>query len=115
MKFAAKFNKTSFGIDTEGFPYVKLSGMYNKDDKEKVFPVNGLYVHKSPLGDSPVIIDAVNKCLVNIPQHMGETFREILQDNDAIEAIKANKVGYKIYLYESHGKTCYSITFVDLD
>ena len=33
--------------------------------------------------------------------------------SDAVDAIKANKVGYTIYEYESHAKKCYGITFVD--
>ena len=45
---------------------------------------------------------------------MTETAREILADSEAVEAIKNGKVGYTIYEYESHGKKCYSISFVDL-
>lgn len=117
FSFASRFNKTSFGIDTTDFPFVKLAVIYN-DEKDGggdvVHPINGLYVHKSQLGDSPVIIDAVNKRLVNLPQFTGDTIREILADKEAVEAIKANKVGYTIYEYESHAKKCYGITFVDL-
>lgn len=114
--FANSFNKTSFGIDTADFNYIKLSDIFNdpkNGGEEVVHPINGLYVHKSPLGDSAVVIDAENKKLVNLPSHLGETVREILQDREAIEAIKQGKVGYSIYKYDSHGKTCYSIMFVD--
>lgn len=114
--FASKFNKTSFGIDTTDFSYVKLIDIFNSKDEggfDVVHPINGLYVHKSPLGDSPVIIDAENKRLVNLPQFTGETIREILADSKAVDAIKANKVGYTIYEYESHAKKCYGITFID--
>lgn len=116
FSFASKFNKTSFGIDTTDFPFVKLIDIYNsKNDGggDVVHPINGLYVHKSSLGDSPVIIDAENKRLVNLPQFTGDTIREILADSEAVEAIKANKVGYTIYEYDSHAKKCYGITFVD--
>lgn len=116
FSFASKFNKTSFGIDTTDFPFVKLIDIYNskKDGGgDVVHPINGLYVHKSPLGDSPVIIDAENKRLVNLPQFAGDTIREILADSEAVEAIKANEVGYTIYEYDSHAKKCYGITFVD--
>lgn len=61
FSFASTFNRTSFDIDTTNFPYVKLVDIYN-DKKEGgddvVHPINGLYVHTSQLGDSPVIIDA---------------------------------------------------------
>lgn len=116
FSFASTFNRTSFGIDTTDFPFVKLVDIFN-DKKDGggdvVHPINGLYVHKSQLGDSPVIIDAENKRLVNLPQFTGNTIREILANPDAVEAIKANKVGYTIYEYESHAKKCYGIAFVD--
>lgn len=116
FSFASKFNKTSFGIDTTDFPYVKLTDIFNSKNEgggDVVHPINGLYVHKSQLGDSPVIIDAENKRLVNLPQFTGNTIREILADSEAVEDIKANKVGYTIYEYDSHAKKCYGITFVD--
>ena len=114
--FASKYNKTAFGIDTSDFEYVKLSSIYT-DKKEGgndvIHDINGIYVNKSPLGFSPVIIDASNNRLVNLPQHMAETCRDILEDSEAIEAIKDGKVGYTIYEYEARGKKCYSIRFVD--
>lgn len=115
--FASKFNKTTFGIDTTDFQYIKLADIFNSENeggKDVVHKINGLYVHKSKLGDSPVIIDEENKRLVNLPGHTAETVREILADAEAVETIKAGKVGYTIYEYESHGKECYSISFVDL-
>lgn len=117
FSFASIFNnKTSFGIDTTDFSFVKLADIYN-DEKagggDVVHPINGLFVYKSQWGDSPVIIDAEHKLLVNLPQHTGGTFLEILANPDAVDAIKANKVGYTIYEYESHAKKCYGITFVD--
>lgn len=117
--FASKFNKVSFGIDTSNFEYIKLADIFSskKDGgNDVVHPINGIFVHasKNGFGDSPVIIDADAKKLVNLPSHMAETAREILSDSEAVEAIKNGKVGYTIYEYESHGKKCYSISFVDL-
>lgn len=115
--FASKFNKTNFSIDTNDFRYVKLADIFNskkEGGKDVVHKIAGVYVHRSPLGDSPVIIDEENKRLVNLPSHTAETIREILADDEAVETIKAGKVGYSIYEYESHGKKCYSISFVDL-
>lgn len=115
--FASKFNKTTFGVDTTDFQYTKLADIFNSENeggKDVVHRINGLYVHKSPLGDSPVIIDEENKRLVNLPSHTAETVREILADDEAVQTIKDGKVGYTVYEYESHGKKCYSISFVDL-
>lgn len=115
--FASKFNKTTFGIDTTGFQYTKLADIFNSENeggKDVIHNINGLYVHKSQLGYSSVIIDEKNKRLVNLPNHTAETVREILADDEAVQTIKDGKVGYTIYEYESHGKKCYSISFVDL-
>lgn len=115
--FATKFNKTTFGIDTTDFKYTKLADIFTSESeggKDVIHKINGLYVHKSQLGDSPVIIDVENKRLVNLPSHLAVTVREILADDEAVETIKAGKVGYNIYEYELHGKKCYSILFVDL-
>lgn len=115
--FASKFNRSTFGIDTTDFQYTKLADIFNSENeggKDVIHNINGLYVHKSQLGDSPVIIDEKNKRLVNIPSHTADTVREILADDEAVETIKAGKVGYTIYEYESHGKKCYSFSFVDL-
>ena len=114
--FASKFNKTSFGIDTTDFKYTKLADLFNSPENgggDVVHDINGLFVHKSQLGDAPVVIDAANHLLVNLPSHTTETCREILADSDAVQAIKDGKVGYVIYEYDSHGKKCYGINFVD--
>lgn len=113
--FASKFNKTSFGIDTKDYEYIKLSEVAKASSPDEIHPINGLYVHGSALGDSPVVIDVQAKKLVNMPKHLGETFREILADDEAVQSIKDGKVGYTIYTYESHAKTCYGINFVDIN
>lgn len=118
FSFASSYNKAGFGIDTTKFPFVKLSDIYNSEregGKDVVHPINGFFVHKSPLGASPVLIDAENKRLVNLPQFLDDTVREILANSDAVEAIKNGKVGYTIYEYESHNRKCYNILFVDED
>ena len=115
--FASKFNKTTFGIDTTDFQYTKLADIFTSESeggKDVIHKINGLYVHKSQLGNIPVIIDVENKRLVNLPSHTAETVREILADDEAVQTIKDGKVGYTIYEYDSHSKKCYYISFVDL-
>lgn len=115
FSFANRFNKTTFGVDTTDFKYIKLADLFNGKNGggDVVHNINGVFVHKSQLGDAPVVIDADNKLLVNFPSHTTEVCREILSDGDALQAIKDGKVGYVIYEYESHGKKCYGVNFVD--
>lgn len=114
FSFSKTFNKTSFGIDTRDYEYIKLADVAKCSSPNEIHPINGLYVHGSALGDSPVVIDVKAKKLVNMPKHLGETFSEILANTEAVQAIKDGKVGYTIYSYESHSKTCYGINFVDI-
>lgn len=114
--FAAKFNHSNFGIDTHDFNFVKLSDLYNGENggADYIRKIDGVYIHKSKMGESPVFINCETKQLINIPQHLTDTCREILADEEAVEAIKNGKVGFVIYEYESHSKKCYSVNFVDL-
>lgn len=114
FSFSNTFNKASFGIDTKDYEYIKLEDVAKGSSPDEIHPINGLYVHGSALGDSPVVIDVQAKKLVNMPKHLGDTFREILANTEAVQAIKDGKVGYTIYTYESHAKTCYGINFVDI-
>lgn len=113
MSFAKQFNKVTFSVDTTGFEYCKLSGLYNAK-KPETLKLDGIFVNKSPLGFSPVAIVADKKKLVNLPPHLTETARAILANEDAVKDIENGKVGFTIYEYEARGKQCYSIKFVDL-
>ena len=115
VSFANTFNKGRlFEIDTKDFVYVKLSELYGTDGADVIHPVDGFIFHHGKLGKSVVIIDEQAKKLVNVPSHMADTFEEISKNAEAVETIKNHKVGYIIYTYESHGRECYNIRFVDL-
>lgn len=115
MSFAAQFNKVVFSVDTKGYEYAKLSTLYDKKHADKVYTLNGLWVSKSPLGESPVFIVSDLKKLVNMPQHLTETARQILSNEEAVKAIEQGKVGFTVYEYEARKKTCYGIKFVDIE
>lgn len=115
MSFASKFNKgVNFEIDTKDFTFVKLSDLYAQDSKQTI-KIDGLYINKGKLETQPVFISADRKQLINIPSHLTDTAREILSDDEAVNAIKDGKVGFTIYEYSNkQGKKCYSIKFADL-
>lgn len=114
FSFAKSFNKTTFDVDVTDFEYCKLATLYNADAPQTVYRVNAMWVQKSPLGDSPVFVVSELGKLVNMPSHTATTVREITANVDAVEAIKNGKVGFTVYEYESHGKKCYNVRFVDL-
>lgn len=114
FSFAKSFNKTTFDVDVTDFEYVKLAALYNADAPQTVYRVNAMWVQKSPLGDSPVFVVSELGKLVNMPSHTATMVREITANAEAVEAIKNGKVGFTVYEYESHGKKCYNVRFVDL-
>lgn len=114
FSFAKSFNKTTFDVDVTDFEYCKLATLYNADAPQTVYRVNAMWVQKSPLGDSPVFVVSELGKLVNMPSHTAATVREITANAAAVDAIKNGKVGFTVYEYESHGKKCYNVRFVDL-
>ena len=113
FSFATKYNKTNFGIDTKGFPYVKLSDVFKNGGADVIHSVNGIYTHTTQLGESAVLLDAEARQLVNLPEHLNTVCKSILADAEAVQAIKEGKVGFTVYEYEARGRKCYSIRFVD--
>lgn len=114
MSFANKFNKSvSFNVDTTGFNYVKLADLYDEKNKP-VYKLDGCFISVGNINTAPVFILTDRKELVNMPSHLTDTVKDILADNEAVEDIKNGKAGFTVYEYESHGKKCYSIRFVDL-
>lgn len=109
----ANYNKNLFEVDTTNFEYKKLSEIYT--GKPEIFILNGFYINdKGKYGEQFIAIVSEFKILVNIPKHLNVTFSAMQSDLEAIEAIKAQKVGFYIRPYSAQGKLCYTITFVDL-
>lgn len=117
MSFARKFNASNvFEINTDGMPFCKLSALYNKHGKNAIFEIGGFFISQGgTYGPTPVIITP--NVLVNLPNHLLETVRNIISDDEAIETVKQGLVGFKVREYQTKdtNKTCYSITFVDID
>ena len=118
MGLMDKFNKggVKFEVNIEGFTFVSLEDLYKKDHF-LIYPIDGLYINKkSAFGDHPVAICVKDEMLVDLPGHETETVKEILNDNDTVEAIKAGKVGFSIQQYEQkkYKKICYGIHWEDI-
>lgn len=114
FSFANFFNKVTFSIDVTDFEYCKLATLYNEQAPQTVYHLDGMWVNKSPLGESPVFICAELGKLVNMPMHLTPTVKEILANPNAVNAIKNGKVGFTVYEYESHGRKCYNVKFADI-
>ena len=120
MGLMDKYNKggVTFEIDIKDFSFVTLETLYKRDNGKTVFPVDGLYINKkSSFGDHPVVISASEKMLVDLPSHMTDDVKEILQDPEVIEAIKIGHVGFTVQEYEQKKfkKTCYGAKWEDIE
>lgn len=118
MKFSEKYNKGSrvFDIETKDFVFAKLSELY-AINKDNVHILDGLYINNGGnFDDHPVAILSDERWLVDLPSHMTDTVKDVLNDAESIDLIKKGCVGFKIRQYtdKKYGKTCYSVEWVDL-
>lgn len=114
---ASKFNKgNKFTFKApNNFQYNTLDVLYSQYGNEVVFPVKALYLNdKGKFGTQPVVV--TDKELVDLPKHMTETVREMMTDDEAVDAINNGKVGFTVYQYidSKYKRTCYSVTWVDV-
>lgn len=116
-KFSSKFNKHRlFDIDTKDFEYQSLADLFNANGRDAIYGLKAVYINtKGKFGDAPVF--ATDYCFVNAPSHMLETAREILRDEEAINAINNGEVGFVIYPYVAtqFNRECFGINFVDIE
>lgn len=102
-----KRNK-NFGVETNGFTYVKLSDLYN-DEPDEVHPVLGAYQRQGQFGLSSVII--IEGKFVNLPKHLNDDVSAILQHIDVIDD---KKLGFKVVPYKSKYGQFYSVEWIDM-
>lgn len=122
MSFASKHKKggIQWGIDTKDFEYFKLEDLYKKDAEGTAYNLLGVFINRNKTekelkeyGASVVAILADK--LVNLPSHMEDEVKEIMNDEEDVADIKAGNVWFRIRSYESHGKTCYSPDWLEED
>lgn len=120
MGLMDKYNKggVTFDVDISNFTFVDLGTLFKKFPSGKIYRIDGLYINKkSSFGDHPVAIIAKDEMLVDLPAHLIEEVKEILQDPEVVEAINSGKVGFTIHEYEQkkYKKICYGIHWEDIE
>lgn len=115
-KFADKYNKSfaKFNFEpAEDFKFKSLKDLYNGAKGKNTYIVLGLYINrKSKYGDAPVIVS--EDCYINLPKHLLDTVKSMLEDPELVQAVNERKFGIEVYEYETNGKTCYSVNWVDM-
>lgn len=124
ISFSKKYNKERlFTVDTSTFEYVSLETLYDTlavdeetgDVIQEPFIVRGVYINTHGMYD-PAPVIATDNCYVNLPSHLNDVCRDMINDKQSIKAINDGKVGFIIYKYfqARFQKDCYSIEWVDL-
>lgn len=117
MSFANKHNTAIKLFDYEIEPNLeyKTPAQLHAVNPNTTHAVRAIYINtKGRYGDAPVI--ATGAELVNAPQHMLNTAKEILNDAESIGLINRGYVGFKTYTYQSanHGEQV-GIQWVDIN
>lgn len=116
MGIASKYNTSAprFSFKFDGKPtFCQLDDLYVEGQKT-VFVLRGLYLSdKGKFGTAPVAI--TDKVFVNLPKFLTATVTEMVKDAEFVDAVNAGKVSFSIYPYESHGKTCYGVEWIDTE
>lgn len=119
MTFANKHNKANTKVFTyeqvEKPQWIKLKALYEQgaDKPEAAFTILGCFInHGSQFGDQPALVcEGYN---VNLPAHMLPEIRDILNDQEDINAINEGRVGAYVYEYvNSRGGKSYGLRWVD--
>lgn len=116
MSILDKYNKGNpFNFEApEDFEFVKPKDLYEDEEQNNKRPLKALFINtKSKFGDSPVAVTTSE--LVNLPNHMADDVREMMQDDEVIELINNDKVMINIYTYNSnkYGQ-CYGVKFEEI-
>lgn len=114
MSFANKHNRGSkFDVDITNWPYKKLEELFKEGNK--IFKIQGLFISsKGKFGEQPIAI--CDGYCVNMPSYMVDECKNILSDDEDIAAIKAGAVGFSVeqYIDKKFGKTCYGVSWEDI-
>ena len=86
--------------DTKDFEFVNRKDMRHDGH---IYNVHGFFFHnKSKYGESGVVI--LDKAFVDLPKHMNDGIKHLLSIQDFIDDVKADKIGLKVYRYDTDTK-----------
>ena len=115
MSVLNKYNKGKmFGYQTpKTHKYVSLSDMVKQYGINETHQVNAIYVNtKSRFGEAGILV--TNNELVNLPNHLTPTIKDMIVDDEIVDMANNNQLGFKIYSYQGRNGEGYSVNWVDL-
>lgn len=122
MTFGNKYGRKSvtWKVNTQGRKYFKLQELAEQYEAGHVFIIDCLYVNdKSQYGEAPVagVADVKGAYMVNLPKHLLNDVKDMLQDEEAVQAVQLGRAGFRIRTYQPKGSTrvCYTVDWCDVD
>lgn len=115
MSILNKFNKGKmFDYDnTVEREFISFKELVNEHGIGKVYPIQAIFINdKSKFGDAPVLIS--NEFMVNAPQHLLETAKEMIADDNLVDMVNQGKVGFELYAYKGKNGNGISCNWVEL-
>lgn len=116
MSIINKYNKGKmFEFNTpEDFNYKSLSDVVKEYGINAIHQVNAIYINtKSRFGDAGILVTSNE--MVNLPTHLTPTIKAMIADDEIVDLANDNKLGFKIYEYNSNNGRGYSVNWVDLE
>lgn len=114
-KITNTFNSNyAFNINFEK-DFVTLKELRDSYEDGHIHPIHGIGINgKSKYGAHPFL--EVKDYLVDLPKHMLDTCKQILNDHEMVQEIKDGTIGFIIRTYTDNkfGKECCTIEFVDI-
>lgn len=116
MGIANKYNRTYNRFTAEipeDLPFMKLSEL---GESKTPFIILAMWINtKGKFGAHPVV--ATPSGLVDFPNSMTETVKEMIKDDEVIEAVNNGKLGFTVRKYHTnkYNRDAYMADFVDLE
>lgn len=114
MSILSKYNKKPmFEYDNEKErEYTNLETLIQQHGEKKQYQLHALFINtKSRFGDAPILV--TDRYMVNAPQHLLETVKEMMKDSELINLINDRKVGFTIYGYNGKNGHGYSVEWIE--
>lgn len=114
MSLLSKYNKSSkFDFKTpKDSEFFKLKDLLERDGEGAEYPLKAMYINtKGYYGDHPVLVTEHE--LVDCPNWLTSTVKEMLNDDDLINYINDDNVKFTIGKFENSKGTGYNVRWVD--
>lgn len=123
MGIANKYNKQGNRFkyqipENSEHVFVKASELYQMPNNEAGVVVKSMYINsKGKFGEHGVLICEEPAILIDCPNHLTETIRDMMKDDEVVEAVNAGKFGVRAYEYATKNAAsgvAYGLEFMDL-